>query len=86
MEVYVDTDFVGNYDCQDRQIRDTARSRNGYIAMHKGLPVSYTYQLQAKICLFSTESEYIGLSHALREVIPLILLLQEMKQHSLIIH
>ena len=37
-------------------------------------------QLQGEITLSSTESEYIGLSYALRDAIPIMNLLNEMKQ------
>ena len=39
-------------------------------------------QLQQEITLSSTESEYTGLFYALREAIPLMELLKEMKQHG----
>lgn len=70
--VWVDTDFVGNW---EREIamndRDTSRSRHGYVITYLGVPISWASQLQTEIALSSTESEYIGLSTALRKVIPL---------------
>ena len=47
--------------------------------MYKGCPISWKSQLRTEIYLSSTESEC---TWHLREVIPLIQLLQEMKQHS----
>ena len=41
-------------------------------------------QLQQEIALSSTESEYTGLSYALREAIPIMELLKEMRDHSFI--
>ena len=41
LEVYVDADFAGNFDKADTQNRDTARSRHGYIIMHKGYPIAW---------------------------------------------
>ena len=38
--------------------------------------------MQTKVVLSSTESEYTGLSYALREVNPIMDLLHEMKQHG----
>ena len=81
LEVYVDADFAGNFDPKDTMSRDTARSRHGYFVMYKNFPLSWKSQLQTEICLSTTESEYTGLSHALREVIPLMQLLKEMKEH-----
>lgn len=77
--VYTDADFTGNWDRDIAQEdRDTARSRHGYIIMYAGIPVSWASQLQTEIALSSTESEYTGLSIALRKTIPLMELVQEM--------
>jgi hypothetical protein len=48
--------------------------------MYEGAPLLWKSQLQSEIALSSTESEYIGISYALREVIPIMELLKEMKQ------
>ena len=82
LEVYVDADFAGNYDRNHTQDRDTARSRHGYFILYKGCPVTWKSQLQTEITLSSTESEYTGLSYALRETIPIMSLLKEMKLHK----
>ena len=82
MEVYLDANFAGKYDYQDTKSKDTARSRHGCIVIYNGYPVSWTSQLKTEICLSSTESEYTGLLHSLREIITLKKLLQEIKQHS----
>jgi len=79
LEVYVDADFAGNWDVNDTANRDTARSRHGYFIMYGGCPVVWKSQLQGEICLSTTESEYTGLSYALRQAIPIIKLLKEMK-------
>ena len=83
LEVYVDADFSGNWDPSNPgKDRDTARSRHGYIVMYDGCPVIWKSQLQTEIALSSTESEYIGLSYALREVIPITGLLKEMRKNN----
>ena len=53
--------------------------------MYKGCPMSWKSQLQTEICLSSTEAEYTGLSHALREVIPIMQLLEEIKANGFLI-
>ncbi len=53
-----------------------------YIIMYAGVPLSWKSQLQGEICLSSTESEYTGLSYALREAIPIMEMLKEMKRHG----
>ena len=40
-------------------------------------------QLQTEVALSSTESEYTGLSYALRDTIPIMELLKEMKKHGI---
>ena len=80
LQVHVDADFSGNWDPKSPQKdRDTARSRHGYIVSYEGSPLLWKSQLQGEIALSSTESEYIGISYALREVIPVMELLKEMK-------
>ena len=81
LDLYVDADFSGNWDPKDPgQDRDTARSRHGYIIMYNGCPILWKSQLQTEVSLSSTESEYIGMSYALREVIPIMELLKEMRR------
>ena len=84
LELFVDASFVGNWDKQDAQTgdRDTARSRHGYIILYYACPVIWKFQLQMEIALSSTESEYTGLSYVLREAIPLMTLLKELKEHG----
>jgi len=86
LEVFVDADFAGNWDSKETQDRDTARSRHGYIIMYAGCPILWKSQLQNEIALSSTESEYTGMSYALREAIPIMELLKEMKQNNFPIH
>jgi hypothetical protein len=80
LEVYVDADFSGNWDAIEAATdRDTARSRHGYIIRYAGCPLLWKSQLQTEVALSSTESEYTGLSYALREAIPVMEILKEMK-------
>lgn len=79
IEVYVDADFSGNWDREDSLNPDTARSRHGYIIKFMGCPIVWKSQLQNEIALSSAESEYTGLSYALREVIPIINLVKEIQ-------
>ena len=79
-EVFVDADFAGNWDPEIAdQDRSTARSRHGYIINYAGCPIVWKSQLQTEIALSTTEAEYTGLSYALREAIPIMELLKEMK-------
>ena len=84
LEVFVDVSFAGNWDKKDAQTgdHDMARSRHGYIILYNGCPLIWKSQLQTEIALSSTESEYTGLSYALREPIPLMSLLDELKERG----
>ena len=76
MEVFVDAYFAGNWDSNDSQDQDTARSRHGYIVAYQGWPIIWKYQLQIDIAFYSTEIEYTGLSYDLRYAITIIKLLK----------
>jgi len=80
--MYVDASFAGDFDANEAWHRDTARSRHGYYLTYAGCPIAWKSQLQTEICLSSTESEYTGLSYALREVIPIMEVLKEMKRRG----
>jgi len=88
LEVYVDADFAGNWNAKEAALndRDTARSRHGYIITYAGCPIIWKSQMQTEIALSSTESEYTGLSYALRDAIPLMEILKEMKRRKFPVH
>ncbi len=46
------------------------------------IPVIWASKLQSEIALSTTESEYLAISAATREVLPLMELVQEMQQHG----
>ena len=81
MEVAVDADFSGNWDPEVAEDDpSTARSRHGYIITYAGCPITWKSQLQNEIALSTCESEFTGMSYALREAIPIMELLKEMKR------
>ena len=82
LEVYVDADFAGSWDPKAAHIRDTARSRHNYVIFYAGCPLIWKSQLQTEIALSSTESEYTGLSYALREAIPVMQTMRELQQRG----
>ena len=86
LEVHVDADFAGNWTYEGTSHPDAARSRHGYVISYAGCPLLWKSQLQTEITLSSTESEYMGLSYALRQAILIMLLLQEMQQNGIPVH
>jgi hypothetical protein len=78
--VWADSDFSGNWD-PEHSMHDpnTARSRSGYFITYLGAPLMWKSSLQTEIALSTCEAEYICLSQALRKVIPIMDLVQELK-------
>ena len=61
---------------------DTARSRSGYVIEYAGCPIVWASKLQTQIALSTTEAEYIALSIALRDTIPLMELVRELRNNG----
>jgi Reverse transcriptase (RNA-dependent DNA polymerase) len=76
---YADADFAGNWNA-DYAVddRNTARSRTGFVIKYASMPITWASKMQTEIALSSTESEYIALSMALRETLPMIGFLEEL--------
>jgi hypothetical protein len=78
-QCYCDADFSGNWNPNIAEYDNTtARSRSGYFIMYAGCPIVWASRLQTEIALSSTESEYVSLSQSLREVLPLMKLVDEL--------
>ena len=58
-------DGDGNHDSTESVL-----SRTCFVIMYDGCPITLGSKLQTGIALFTTESDYIALSSAIREVIP----------------
>ena len=71
MDVYVDSDFLGIHGKEHRADPDNVRSRTGHVILLNRCPVIYSSHLQKSISLSTMHSEYLALSTAMREVIPL---------------
>jgi hypothetical protein len=65
LEVYVEADFVGNWDPQDMLSQNSTRSRHRYILKFNNYPILWKLQMATEIVLSSTESESTGASAAL---------------------
>jgi hypothetical protein len=82
LDVYVDADFAGLWYRDYAELRKCALSRTGFIITYCGCPIHWASKLQNEIALSTTESEYIALSMATWELLPLCRLVQELHQHS----
>jgi hypothetical protein len=77
IKVYVDADFAGGWDPGDAMNADNVYSRTGYVIRYAGCPIYWQSKLQTEIALSTAESEYIALSQALRETLPMTGLMKE---------
>ena len=84
LEVYADADFSGNRNRNTAEYdSSTAKSRTGFIIYFAKCPIVWTSKLQTQIALSTTEAEYMALSSALREAIPLLELVREMREKKI---
>ncbi len=82
-ECYFDADFSGNWNKAFTAVDpSTAKSRSGWIIFYAGCPVSWASKLQSKVALSTTEAEYIAMSQPLCDIIPVMNLLQEMRERD----
>jgi len=82
-DAFVDADFCGTWDPTESDDPDTVRSRTGCCITYAGCPICWTSKLQTEHTLSSAESEYVALSEALRSVIPMMHIVQEMDKHRI---
>ena len=77
LEVYADADFAGGWSIADSENADCVLSRTGFVVCYANCPVIWCSKLQTEIALSTAEAEYIAMSHALRETIPIQNLIKE---------
>jgi hypothetical protein len=78
LNYYVDADFAGLWNDEISSEPLSVKSRTGYIITFANCPVLWISKLQTEIALSTTEVEYIALSQAMRDLIPLRTLLSEL--------
>jgi hypothetical protein len=85
LEMFVDADFAGLYKREIDSSPNSARSRTGYVIKFAGCPAVWKSQLQTEISLSTLEAEYSALSYALRTLLPLKSLIEELSKHLTIL-
>ncbi len=78
LDCFVDADFAGLWNFEDDQDPVCVRSRTGYVMTLNGCPVHFVSKLQTEIALSTLEAEYIALSQAMRDLVPMRRLLHEL--------
>ena len=71
LDCHTDADFAGNWNIDDSDKIDSARSRAGYLITLGNVPVLWKSKRIQEICLSTMESEYIALSMSMRSLIHL---------------
>ena len=77
LDCYVDADFAGLYNQEPHCEPTSVKSRTGYIISVGNCFILCKSQLQSMVALSTSESEYGALSQAMRVVLPLREILQE---------
>ena len=75
---YVDAGFAGDWNISWSEDAASVLSRTGYVITYAGCPIIWASKMQTEIALSTTESEYIALSQSMRDVIPLLDLINEL--------
>jgi len=80
LDCYVDGDFAGNYNTIPDQDPTSTKSRSGYVILFQGCPILWVSKMQTQCALSTMESEYLALSQAMRDLIPLREIMKEVNK------
>ena len=70
VDCYVDADFAGLWNLEDRSDPHSVKSRTGFVILVGDIPIIWKSSLQTEIALSTFEAEYVALSTAMRDVLP----------------
>jgi len=71
VDCYVDADFCGLWGAKDPDDPIVSKSRTGFIIMLAGCPLMWKSTLQMEMSVSTMMAEYVALSTAMREMLPL---------------
>jgi hypothetical protein len=78
IDAYPDADFAGMYGYESPTDPACAKSRSGFIIVFAGVPVMWQSKLQTETALSTMEAEIIALAACMRELIPIIDMVQSL--------
>ena len=78
IDAYPDADFAGMYGHENPTDPACAKSRSGFVIMFAGVPVMWQSKLQTETALSTMEAEIIALAACMRELIPIIDMVQSL--------
>ena len=79
VDCFVDADFAGQWNVENPEDPLCVKSRTGYVLLVGNCPVQWVSKLQSEISVSTMEAEYISLSTAMRDLIPLRTLVDKVK-------
>jgi hypothetical protein len=85
LDYYVDADFAGLWTPDKSHSPLSVKSRTGYIITFASCPILWSSKLQTEIALSTTEAEYIAMSQATHDLIPMRDLLLEFSKATKLI-
>jgi len=71
LDCYVDADFSGLFGIEDSLDPVSSKSRTGYVFRLGNCPVLWVSRLQQETTLSTTEAEYVAMSQAMRDLLPM---------------
>ena len=77
LDNYVDAKFAALWNYEDDQDPVCVKYRTGYVLTLGGYPIIWNSKIQTEIALSTTKVEYIYLSQAIQDIIPMRRLLLE---------
>ena len=77
IDCFVDADFAGLWGSEPAHEPISVKSRSGWVIMVGGRPVLWASKLQTNIALSTMQTEYVALSSAMRDILPLKALMVE---------
>jgi hypothetical protein len=78
LDCYVDADFAGLWTEASSSESTSVKSRTSFVILFANCPVLWVSKLQTEVALSTIEAEYISLSQAMRDLIPMQALLTEL--------
>ncbi len=85
LDCFVDADFAGLWTLDNSHLPISVKSRTGYVTTFASCPILWSSKLQSEVALSTTEAEYIAMSQATRDLIPMRSLLQEFSKATQLI-
>jgi hypothetical protein len=82
LDMFVDADFAGTWHKEYSHLCESVLSRTGFIITSCSCPIIWSSKLQSKNALSTTEAEYIPLSMATRQLLPLRHIMSELSNHG----